>query len=355
MSRDISGTKRRAGIRRHVSLWGVMLCGAVTLSAAEPDLKLFPFREVHLAVDCELRVYASDEASANAAAKEAYARIAALNAIFSDYDAESEAMKLCRAAGPQPVSPELFFLIDQSLNISRETKGAFDITAAPLIKQWRRARRKKELPTAEQISQAQALTGFQHLRLDSEKKTVEIKHAGLQLDFGGIAKGYIAEEAYRVLARHGLKRSLVSIAGDLFAGDPPPDAPAWRIGIAPLEQPDGPPSRFLALKQQAVSTSGDAFQYVEIDGVRYSHIVDPQSGLGLTQRSSVTVVAPHGWQADGYATAVCLTGMEAGFRLLAKREGVEALAVYRDLQDDLEVRETPGFSRQLWPREDLKR
>jgi thiamine biosynthesis lipoprotein ApbE len=197
----------------------LLLCST---AVADDALRLYEFRETHLGVPVDLRVYASDQPSANAASRAAYDRIDQLNAIFSDYDAETEAMRLCRSTGPTKVSPELFFLLDKSIAISEQTGGAFDVTISPLIKQWRRARRMKQLPTAEQIAAAKKLIGYQHLKLNAADRTVEILLPGLQLDFGGIAKGYFAEEAYKVLAAHGCPRSLVAIAGDIFAGDPPP-------------------------------------------------------------------------------------------------------------------------------------
>ncbi len=328
---------------------GLVLLLLCSTTFADDALRLYEFRETHLGVPVDLRVYASDQPSANAASRAAYDRIDELNAIFSDYDGETEAMRLCQSAGPTNVSPELFFLLEKSIAISEQTGGAFDVTISPLIKQWRRARRLKQLPTAEQIAAAKKLIGYHHLKLNAADRTVEILLPGLQLDFGGIAKGYFAEETYNVLAAHGCPCSLVGIAGDIFAGDPPPDEPqGWKIGIAPLDQPDGPPSRYVALKRQCISTSGDAFQYVEIDGVRYSHIVHPHTGLGLTERSSVTVIAPHGWLADGYATAVCLVGAEQGMKLIGELEDADVLIVVRDKNEELREVESPMFRERLW-------
>jgi thiamine biosynthesis lipoprotein len=338
----------RAGAAAAVFVVGLLLVPA-TPGDEPADLTLFRFQETHLAVPVEVRVYAPDAAVAKDASKAAYARIDELNRIFSDYDAESEAMRLCRSQHPVKVSPELFFVIKQSSALSRETDGAFDITVGPLVKQWRRARRRKELPSAEQITAARDLVGYRNLKLDENDGTVTVLKAGIQLDFGGIAKGYIAEEAFKVLEANGCPRSLVGVAGDIFAGDPPPDSPGWKIGIAPLDQPDGPPSRYVVLKRQAVSTSGDAFQYAEIDGVRYSHIVDPKTGIGLTLRCSVTVIAPHGWQADAYGTSLCLLGPEKGLKWIEAKNASAALFVVRDQQDRLQTFESARFDAWRWP------
>jgi thiamine biosynthesis lipoprotein len=117
------------------------------------------------------------------------------------------------------------------------------------------------------------------------------------------------------LQKHGIDRALINAGGDLIAGDPPPEREGWRLGVAPL-QPDQPPSRLLVLANCGVATSGDAWQYVELEGQRYSHIVDPRTGIGLTRRSSVTVVARDGMVGDGLASAISVLGPEKGLRLV---------------------------------------
>src|SRR5262249_28184538 len=156
------------------------------------------------------------------------------------------------------------------------------------------ARRTHELPDAKELSRARALVGYQNLRLDAKARTVQLLKPGMQLDLGGIAKGYSADEALAVLRKNGITRALVAAGGDIAVGDAPPDVDGWKIGIAPLEDPDKKPTRYLILQNAAMSTSGDAEQYVEISGKRYSHIVDPRTGIGLVGRQSVTVVARKG-------------------------------------------------------------
>src|SRR5207244_2213927 len=158
-------------------------------------------------------------------------------------------------------------------------------------------------------------------------RTVELLKAGMQLDLGGIAKGYSADEALAVLKQQGIPRALVAAGGDIAVSGPPPDAEGWTIGIAPLEDPNQKPSRYLLLHDAAVSTSGDAEQYVEIDGKRYSHIVDPRTGIGLVGRQSVTVVARHGIMADSLTKVVSVLGPERGLAIIDGLEGVAALVV----------------------------
>jgi thiamine biosynthesis lipoprotein len=149
-----------------------------------------------------------------------------------------------------------------------------------------------------------------------------LKKPGMQIDLGGIAKGYAADEAHAVLKKHGITRALVAAGGDVTVSDPPPGKEGWEIGIAPIEpKPDAPVPTFL-LANGSVSTSGDLNQFTVIDDTRYSHIVDPKTGIGLVGRMSVTVVAPDGITADSLATAISILGPEAGNKLIANRKGV---------------------------------
>src|SRR5262249_45347302 len=150
---------------------------------------------------------------------------------------------------------------------------------------------------------------------------------GMQLDLGGIAKGYAADQALTTLKKDGITRALVAAGGDIAVSGPPPDAEGWTIGIAPLEDPDQKPRRYLLLHDAAVSTSGEAEQYVEIEGKRYSHIVDPHTGIGLVGRMSVTVVGPSGLTVDPLTKVPCVLGPEKGLKILDDLDGIAAFMV----------------------------
>ena len=279
--------------------------------------------------------YASDEASANKAIDAAWARIEHLNSLMSDYDSNSELMQLCRDSRPgQPirVSPELFEVLLKSIEVSELSDGAFDISVGPLVKLWRRARRQKELPDPTLLQEARELVGWRNIRLHRATCSVELLKPGMRLDLGGIAVGYAADEAIRVLKQHGLAHALIDGSGDIVVSDPPPGATGWRIGIASLREPEAAPQVFATLSNCSISTSGDAYQFVELGGQRYSHIVDPKTGLGLTERCSVTIIAPDGVTADALATAVSVLGPVRGLKLIESRPCVAALLA--TLQDD---------------------
>jgi thiamine biosynthesis lipoprotein len=144
---------------------------------------------------------------------------------------------------------------------------------------------------------------------------------------GAIAKGYAADEALAVLIERGLPRALVAASGDMAVGDPPPGEEGWRIEVARLDVPDAPAPPILLLKNCGVATSGDVYQHLEINGVRYSHIIDPRTGLGLTDHSLVTIVAPDCISADSLATAVSVLGPGEGQRLIEETPNAAARIV----------------------------
>ncbi len=211
--------------------------------------------------------------------------------------------------------------------MSERTGGAFDVTIGPVVRLWRRARRDRKMPAPDLLAEAKGRVGYRMVRLDRDARTVQLMKPGMKLDLGAIAKGYASDAAIRVLKRHGIDRALVAGAGDIVASGPPPGAVGWTVGIAPVESPDRTPRRYVALRDAAISTSGDAERFVEIDGKRYSHIVDPRTGLGVVDRASVTVVAPDGATADALDTSVYLLGPDRGFELVDSIAGAAALFV----------------------------
>jgi thiamine biosynthesis lipoprotein len=226
---------------------------------------------------------------------------------------------------PVRVSAELFDVLQRSKAIWERSGGAFDVTIAPVGRLWRRARRERKLPDPHRLAEARKLVGSDKMVLDPAARTVRLLVPGMKLDVGGIAKGYAAFAALEVLKAAGITRALVSGAGDIAAGDPPPDADGWRIAIAPVDPQRGGRPPTLLLKHAAVSTAGDAERFVLIDGHRYSHIINPATGLGHEDRASVTVVAPDGATADALETTVYLLGPERGLKLVDQTPGAAAL------------------------------
>ena len=305
---------------------------AAVAARAEPPTTRFTFTEVHMGTEFKLILYAPDQETAGKAAAAAFARIADLDATMTDYKETSELMRLCAKSGgdPVPVSDDLFFVLSQAQETSRISDGAFDVTVGPVVRLWRNARRTQRMPDPEKLAAARELVGWKNVVLDEKAHTVRLLKPGMRLDLGGIAKGYAADEGLAVLKKQGITRALVAAGGDIAVSGPPPGADGWKIAIAPLKDDAGDEGPYMVLHDAAVSTSGDAEQYAEIDGKRYSHIVDPKTGIGLLGRMSATVVAPHGVVADSHTKIVCVLGPEKAFKILEKEDGVSARFVHLD-------------------------
>lgn len=310
-------------------LWVMSLAVLAARAGETAPLVRYHFIQPHMGTQFQITLYAPDERVAAAAAQAAFHRVAELNAILSDYLPDSELMRLCRQAGQGqvPVSKELFAVLRQGQEVSRRSDGAFDVTVGPVVRLWRRARRTQQLPDPKQLAAARALVGYQMVYLDEQTQTVRLEKPGMLLDLGGIAKGYAADESLATLKRHDVDRALVAAGGDIAVSGPPPDAAGWRVGIAPLGDPNQKPSRYLLLSHAAVSTSGDAEQHVEIDGKRYSHIVDPRTGIGLTDRRSATVTAPRGILADSLTKVASILPPDKSFPIIESFPGAAALVV----------------------------
>ena len=306
--------------------------GAVSALAGDEQgaLKRFAFEKAEMGLPFRITLFATNEQSAKAAADAAFARVEALNAVLSDYDDESELSRLSRTSGSGkavPVSDDLWRVLERGQAMAARTDGAFDVTVGPLVNLWRRARRKQELPSPDLIAEMRARVGFRNLKLDVENRTAELLIPDMRLDAGSIGKAYAVDAALAVLKARGITRALVGGSGDMAAGDAPPGLPGWRIEVASLDAPDAPPPRIVHLVNRGIATSGDVFQKVEIDGKRYSHIVDPHTGVGLTDHSLVTVLAPDCFTANCYTTSASVLGPERGTKLIDETPGIAGLIV----------------------------
>jgi thiamine biosynthesis lipoprotein len=298
------------------------------------DPQRFEFESKHMGTTFRIVLYAADKASAKKAADAAFARVAELDGIMSDYKKDSELMLLCKkfateTGDPVKVGDDLFFVLQKAEELSKRCDGAFDVTVGPVVQLWRLARRTQELPDPKEFAAAREKVGYKKVKLDPTKKTVQLLTPGMQLDLGGIAKGYAADEALKLLReKFGIKQALVAAYGDIACGDPPPGESGWKVEIAPIAKSQKP--RMLTLANAAVSTSGDLEQFVEIKGVRYSHILDPKTGLGLTGRRSVTVIAPRGIDADSMTKAVSILPSEQSLKLIEDTQGAACYIVILD-------------------------
>lgn len=306
-----------------------------------------------MGVSWKVTVHAATHRQASQAAEAALDEVARLEKILSDYDPQSECSRLSAAAPVRrEVSDDLWRVLAASLRFREASGGGFDPAVGQLTALWRQSRKTGRLPPAKKLKAALATAGEGAVVLyetprpeGGPLREVELPHAGTRLDFGGIGMGYAIDAAMRLLAKRGITSAMVDASGDIAVSAAPPDRKAWRVAVAPLDprDPEGP-DEFLDLTDAAVTTSGDAFQAVEIDGVRYSHVVDPRTGLGVRGPTAVTVIAADATTADALATTASVLGPAEGLALVEKTPGTAARFVWLEGQTIMKKRSSS------WPR-----
>jgi thiamine biosynthesis lipoprotein len=299
-----------------------------TVSAAGEE---FRFERPLMGTRFTIVCHADDRVAAGKAAEAAFAIATEVNAIASDYQPDSELSQLAAKSANAPVtlSPEFYHLLDHSRRLAEATGGAFDPTLGTLTNLWRETRDHKLLPDPERLRLARAASGWRQFSLDPTARTITLQRPHIAFDLGGVAKGYAADLMLESLAAAGISQAMIVAGGDIRLGDPPPGREGWRVALQTFDPAQ--PDEVLTLANAAVSTSGDLHQSVEIDGVQYSHILDPATGLGLTRRIAASVIASEAKLSDPLATAACVLGPEAG-DALRKLPGVREVKI-RTLQD----------------------
>ena len=326
----------------HAALLAAVLasCRKPPAPEQEQELVRYEYKRLQMGMPFEVVLYApDDDARARAAADAAFARVKALNAILSDYDDESELTRLSRTAGTGRavrVSDDLWNVLARAQDLSARSGGAFDVTVGPVVRLWRAARRTHVLPDAAELEKARAAVGWKNVRLDPKARTVELLAPAMRLDLGGVAKGYAASEALKVLRERGIVRAFAGAGGDMAFGDAPPGRRGWRVELVPTGH--------ILLANAAMATSGDLFQYVEIGGKRWSHIVDPRTGYALTDRGLVVVVLRAAPVADGLSTAVSVLGPDAGLKFIQTFPGAD-VRIVRKPGGKVETVESEGFEK----------
>ena len=270
------------------------------------NLIRFEFTEPHMGTEFKIVLYAESDSLAKVVSNEAFARIAELELVFSDYRENSEVSRLSALAGTNQkmrVSDDLWNVLLYARKVTDRSKGAFDFTAGALTKLWRKSFRQKEMPSEAEIAQALKTIGIKNMTLGTVQE-VELWYEGTQLDFGGIAKGYAVDEALKLLKNRATTRALVDGGGDIAVGEAPPGKEGWEIERMVYGELGKLTTEPITLVNQAIATSGHIERFLEDGGQRYSHIIDPRTGYGVTKREIVSVVAPTCAEADAWATAL---------------------------------------------------
>lgn len=303
--------------------------------------------EMHMGTLVSVRIDGLDYAAAQPHLDAAFAAIRAVDERFSNYKPDSELSRLNAAAAeaPQPVSPEMAALLQRARHWGARSGGAFDCTVGPLMRAWGFFQREGRIPAPEELADARALTGWAHVTFDAEARTVAFDAAGVELDFGAIAKGLAVDDAIAALRARGVEHALVDASGNFAALGTPADRPVWRIGIRHPLRKDAIIADLEFQAGEGIATSGGYENYFEVDGTRYVHIIDPRTGRPVEGMLSTSVIAPNATDADALSTATFVLGVDRSLELIRGEPHTECLLVSGSPNDpaSLEVHMTDGM------------
>ncbi len=267
--------------------------------------KKFTFTETKMGSPFNLIFVATDSLKARGIAQDCFNLIDSLSQIFSDYDSTSEVSKINANAGLSPIqmTPAMYNLVLLSQEAYIKSHGAYDISIGPLSLVWRKARKKKEFPPDSVVDATRKLVGLNQVKINKLSRTIYLPKKGMRLDFGGIAKGYIGQWIVDYLKNRGVMEALADAGGDIAMSNAPLNSKGWLVGVNVPETTDDLLSKKLQLANISVATSGDVYQFIVKNGIKYSHIINPKTGYGVSSLRNVTVIAPLGGTADWLATA----------------------------------------------------
>lgn len=326
-------------IRLTALSWFLLLVMTMALpydgwSQAPTYLKRFTYSHPQMGTLFNLALFAPDSSQAGQAARAAFGRIDALNDQMSDYLESSDLSMISATAGsgkPTMLGEDLWAVLYAAQEISLASNGSFDVTIGPLSKLWRKAIRQKEYPSSDELKAAKALVGFRNMELDTVTHMALLKKKGMQLDLGAIAKGYALDEAMVIIRKMGITVALLQGGGDLIAGDAPPGQDGWQVLTKKINTAGQVRDTILLFKNCAVATSGALFRFLEWEGKRYSHVIDPVKGIGVTHGAMVSVQGPNAMMTDALASTINVMGPKKGIEWLRKKyPGYEAQATYQE-------------------------
>lgn len=320
-------------------------------AAIAQNTERYEFTSRHMGSDFRIVLYANSDSIALAASDSAFARIEELNVVMSDYIDKSELNRLSRTSGSGEwvrLSEELFRILSIAQRISYQTDGVFDVTVGPMTRSWRELRRSSEpmLPSLAELNEIKKRVGHEHLVLNFEERSARLLRENMALDLGGIGKGFAADEALSVLKSFGICSALIDAGGDVTLGNPPPGRQQWITAVPKTVTREGTEMIRLQMANRSVATSGDLFQFAMVDGVRYSHILDPKTGLGSTLQLQATVISNSGTLADAYASVLTLMKPEEGIDFIEQVPDTEAI-LFMKSGDEITEFVSSGISRFL--------
>jgi len=325
-----------------------MSCGRSGKRPVACDDGKYIFRFVVMGTEAELTIATTDRDEAQRAADAARQALDRVNGLMSDYNPASDIGRLNRSEPGKALAIDraTFDVLKNSVSFTARTDNAFDITYTPLRRLWRKCAERGSLPDEAELAAARALIGTDKLLLDETACTAALAAAGMEIDLGGIAKGYGVDLAADAMRRCGIKGGIVNVGGNMRLIGANPSGAGWRVGVLDPERPDeqGHFLTTIEARDAAVSTSGNYHRFFEIGGRRYSHIIDPRTGRPADNVPSATVIAPDGMTADALSTAISVAGAKKGLELVESFDGVEALIIEKSEGTMKEYRSS-GFAK----------
>jgi len=335
---------RLTGVRILCSVFYVLFSVFCLLSLAGCARKDTIYRESRILMDtlCTITVVSPSKENAKDAIEAGFAEIKRLERLLNYFSPESEISKITGSSGiaPVKVNKDTLDVIKKAIEIANYTNGAFDPTIGPLIRLWRFSSANPSVPSQAQIKKASRFVDYRKIRINAKTSEVFLEMKGMEIDLGGIAKGYAADKAVEAIKAKGINAALVAVAGDIKGFGLKPDGLPWKVGIQnPRPTPKYPPLTMgdlkggkrgqsaegkneedvlatLYLKDSAISTSGDYERFFIKNGKRYHHIINPRTGYPAIGVISVSVIAHEGYLSDGLSTGIFVLGVEKGLKLL---------------------------------------
>lgn len=312
-------------------------------SREDSELRRFEFHEVQMSIPIRIVMYCESEPLAQKCARSGFGQFEKINAIMSDYDRSSEIHRIAAKNDARfslpgnsenpvengdsatdcdpwfPISEDLARVLKAARFYSEISDGAFEVSVSPLVQLWRRAKRQRRLPRESDLERAKNLVGSSLWELDEMERRIRLRKKGMRFDFGAIAKGYAIDRAFETIREQGVEILLIDAGGDMRLGEAPPEG--WKIGAITSHDsnfPENPAEPLFRINttRKAIATSGDTFQFLQLDGKRYSHIIDPRTGIPITDPCITLVIAETAMQADALASAINVLGPEKGMRLI---------------------------------------
>ncbi len=309
----------------------------------QAQTRKFSYSEIKMGSAFNLIIVSTNSNKANHLARKSYELVDSLSHIFSNYDSSSELSKINASAGllPYKMSPAMLDLVQKAEQAFIQSKGAYDISIGPLSTLWRNARKAKLFPDSSTVVATKKLAGLNQVKINKRLGTIFLPNADMQLDFGGIAKGYIAQWVINYLKANGIQQALADAGGDIVMSGAPLNQKGWLIGVNLPETTDELMTKKLLLSNAAVATSGDVYQYIEYKGVKYSHIINPLTGYGVTNLRNVTIIAKTGSTADWLATACSILPIKEAKQLAISNQA--ALLITTIKNGKLVFEASPNF------------